>query len=98
MEHIPTEKTKIIKVSDIKDVLNSEMGVLLEQDYVCNQMNFQSYKNTITTKLQDNRLKLQRFYQNLTLLAKQLYRLSTVEQYIVKLAIRYYVFSSCKCM
>ena len=34
----------------------------------------------------------------LTLLAKQLYRLSTVEQYIVKLAIRYYVFSSCKCM
>ena len=66
MEHIPTEKTKIIKVSDIKDVLNSEMGVLLEQDYVCNQMNFQSYKNTITTKLQDNRLKLQRFYQNLS--------------------------------
>ena len=35
---------------------------------------------------------------HLTLLAKQLYRLSTVEQYIVKLAIRYYVFSSCKCM
>ena len=34
----------------------------------------------------------------LTLLAKQLYRLSTVKQYIVKIAIRYYVFSSCKCM
>ena len=38
------------------------------------------------------------WFSSLTLLAKQLYRLSTVEQYIVKLAIRYYVFSSCKCM
>ena len=52
--------------------------------------------NENACKLSLTKDNIQRVINNLTLVAKRLYRLSTVEQYIVKLVIRYYVFELVK--